>query len=176
MIPDFTDMLEDKVGIHFDSVKTAQYATGISPFFDLNTGDKKIMEESTDAIYEKFLTRVADGRGRTKEEIHAVAQGRVWTGIQAVENGLVDEIGDMERAIEVAAESADLETHGVVYYPIIKENPYKDLLEMFVPEETMAKQTTLSNFERKIAKEYAHVKSLYNARGLMMRLPFTLEN
>ncbi len=176
MVPDFTDLLEEKIGIHFDSVKTAKYATGISPFFDLTAGDRKIMEESTDAIYEKFLTRVADGRGRTKEEIHAVAQGRVWTGRQAVENGLVDEIGDLDRAIAIAAERAGLDTHGVMYYPMIKENPYKALIEMFTPETAMTQLNPLSEKEKKLYREYTALKDMYNSRGPLMRMPFVLGN
>jgi len=176
MIPDITDMLEEKIGIHFDSVKTANYATGISPFFDLKSGDRTIMEESTDAIYEKFLTRVSEGRGKTKDEIHAVAQGRVWTGSQAVENGLVDDIGGLEEAITLAAERADLETHGVVYYPSIKENPYKELFKMFDTEVALANQNPLSRTEQKLLKEYKFVRSLYTSPRPLMRMPFLLEN
>jgi len=176
MIPDFTDMLEEKIGIHFDSVKTAKYATGISPFFDLTPGDKKIMEESTDAIYEKFLSRVAEGRGRTKDEIHAVAQGRVWTGMQAVENGLVDELGDLEDAISLAASSADLESHGIMYYPVIEKNPYADLINMFNTDGALIQKEKLSVAEQKLMREYTFVRDLYSSRGPLMRMPFRLEN
>ncbi len=176
MIPDMTEMLEEKIGIHFDSVKTANYATGITPFFDLTSGDRSVMEESTDAIYEKFLTRVADGRGKSKEEIHAIAQGRVWTGAQALENGLVDEIGDLERAIAVAAESAELDEHGIVYYPSIEENPYKEIIKLFDQGTAMVGQSKLSKTERELLREYSFIKNLYNSQRPMMRMPLILEN
>ena len=75
--------------------------------------EKALIQRSVERTYDLFLTRCADGRGMTKSEIDSIGQGRVWTGEQALERGLVDQLGGMEVAIQEAAALADLSDYSV---------------------------------------------------------------
>jgi protease-4 len=97
----------------------------IRPF---NAEEQHILQNYTNRIYELFLTRCADGRSKTKEEIDAIGQGRVWTGSQALQNGLVDRLGNLDDAIKIAAEHAQLTDYGVSSYPE-KKDPFMQLFE-----------------------------------------------
>ena len=98
---------------------------------------KEIIQASVDGIYSRFLDLVASGRNSTQEEIHQIAQGRVWTGTQALENGLVDELGDLNDAVDVAAEIAGLQDYKVIY-PRKELTPFETILsELIVRAKTV---------------------------------------
>ena len=175
MLPDATDLLEDKIGIQFDSVKTAPYALGISPFLKLSSGDKKLIEAQTDRVYELFLERVAAGRSMTKEEVHAIAQGRVWTGSQALENGLVDEIGDLDRALELASEIAEIESYNIVEYPFIEENPYQKLMQSLLSDQVRVDNYSEISIGSSIQQKIQLLTSMMKQSGPIMRLPFIVD-
>jgi len=131
MLPNLKDMMNNKVGIQFDTVKTHDFALMNSFVYDPNSREAKIMQESTDDLYLQFLNRVAEGRGMTEAEVDSIAQGRVWSGIEAKEIGLVDELGDLEYAIKLAAETAGIEEYKIVEYPSIEEDPFKAIIKAF---------------------------------------------
>ena len=129
LIPNFEELMNDKLGIHIDTVKTARYANGIvSPFYPVGPDEAALVQESIDRTYEVFLSRVAQGRTMTRDAVHEIAQGRVWTGARAKEIGLVDQLGDLDDAIEVAAEMAGTDDFRINEYPRIKD-PMQKLLE-----------------------------------------------
>lgn len=125
MMPNMTQLFNDKLGIHFDTVKTSNYAASFTPFLNWSDREGQIIQAETDRHYEWFLSQVAKGRGMTKDQVHAIAQGRVWTGTKAKELGLVDEIGGLDRALELAAEASDLTKYSVNEYPAIKDQVTK---------------------------------------------------
>ncbi len=127
MLPNIKKLMNEKIGITFDTVKTHNYAVNLSTVYDLSDYEKKIMTESTDDIYKQFLQRVADGRGMTVENVHKIAQGRVWTGSKAKEIGLVDAIGFLDDAIAIAAKKAKLSDYKIVEYPKIKKDIWQEL-------------------------------------------------
>ena len=108
-----------KVGITIEGVSNGRFAGMYSPVTPFSDDERAKMQEHIDAIYEQFLTKAAEGRNTTRDAIHEVAQGRVWTGRQAKERGLVDELGGLGRAIALAKErvgiEADAEVELVVY-------------------------------------------------------------
>ena len=108
-----------KVGITIEGVSNGRFAGMYSPVTPFSDDERAKMQEHIDAIYEQFLTKAAEGRSTTRDAIHEVAQGRVWTGRQAKERGLVDELGGLGRAIALAKErvgiEADAEVELVVY-------------------------------------------------------------
>jgi len=128
MMPDLTDLMRDKIGVTFDTVKTSPHAIFLSPFYKLGGAEKEAMQRYTDDMYNTFLDRVAEGRGTTREDIHQVAQGRVWTGQRASTNGLVDELGGIDRALELAAELAGIEDYRVTEYPSITKEFWEEML------------------------------------------------
>jgi protease-4 len=122
-----------KIGMTFDGVKTNKHsdlaAVGfIIPAKAFNNDERQILQTYVNRFIEVFYTRCADGRSKTKEEIDAVGQGRVWTGAQALQNGLVDELGSLDDAIRIAAQRAELTEYDVTSHPK-KKDPLVQLLE-----------------------------------------------
>ncbi len=104
----------DKLGIGTGVESDGRFAEIYSPFRPFTRDERARVEEQMQSTYELFLTRVAEGRQSTREKIDAVAQGRVWTGRQARELGLVDELGGLDRAIAIAKERARIEADAAV--------------------------------------------------------------
>jgi len=110
-----------KLGTGTASVSDGRNAEIYSPFRAFTPGERARIEEQMQATYDMFVSRVVDGRKSTREKIDAVAQGRVWTGRQALERGLVDEMGGLDRAIQLAKERAKLDVNKsveLVVYPM----------------------------------------------------------
>ena len=105
-LPTFERALE-YIGINEDGVSTVDITTSVAE--SLTEKDKALLQMGTDLVYEKFIAKVADNRGVTKEEIDQIARGKVWIGSKALEIGLVDEIAGIDRAIELAAELAEID-------------------------------------------------------------------
>ena len=117
MVPNF-EGTADKLGISTDVVKTNTYSDFGDFSRPLNDGEKQLFQNMIEQGYDLFVTRCAEGRGISKDSLKLYAEGRVWTGNQAKEIGLVDELGGIEKAIEVAAELANLGKSYVVFeYP-----------------------------------------------------------
>jgi len=100
----------DYIGVNSDGVSTSDW-DGISPERALSDGYKSLLQMNIERGYQRFISLVAKERGMTLEEVDAVAQGRVWVGTQALELGLVDELGGLEEAVASAAELAGLENY-----------------------------------------------------------------
>ncbi|MEL7021297.1 MAG: signal peptide peptidase SppA [Bacteroidota bacterium] len=181
MLPDVSELLTDKVGIGFDTVQTNTFAEGITPVRPLSEGERKIIQERIDMMYETFLERVragrssATGKNLTREDIHTIAQGRVWTGEDAISKGLVDELGGLDAAIAHAAELAGVEDYRAVEYPRIKE-PIQQLIEEITGE---SKDSPFSRMMRAELGEYypyyEQVKEIREMQGVAQaRLPFII--
>lgn len=107
----------EKVGIDFDVVKTHEYGDFGNFARPMRDGEKALMQAYVERGYDLFLTRCAEGRNIPIDTLAQYAEGRVWTGQQAKEIGLVDELGDLRTAIEIAADLAEIETYNVYEYP-----------------------------------------------------------
>ncbi len=114
-----------KLGIKDVTVKRGEEKDFLSPFREMTPEEREMLQGVVDEMYERFLTVVAEGRDLTREELDKVAGGRIFTGPQALANGLVDEIGYQDTAIEMARELADLEAAAVIEYK--KQSPFLDL-------------------------------------------------
>src|SRR5690606_38782022 len=130
VFPKIEELLNDKLGIHIDTVTTNRYSAAFTPFFPSTPGEQAILQSEVDQIYETFLERVSEARNMTRDEVNEVAQGRVWTGKQAIEKGLVDEMGDLQHTIALAAERAGISEYRTVSYPRIKDPIYQFLEEL----------------------------------------------
>lgn len=109
--------LTEKLGVNFDVVKTNPYADFGNLTRPMNDGEKGLMQMYVNNGYELFLTRCSDGRGISMEELDKIAQGRVWTGSTAKELGLVDELGGLDKALEIAIAKAGVDAYTVMSYP-----------------------------------------------------------
>lgn len=117
MFPNMEELLTDKLGLHFDMVKTNKYADMGDLTRPFNADEKAAMQKYINNGYELFVKRCADGRGMSVEDIKKIAEGRVWTGAAAKELGLVDELGGLDRAVEIAAQKVGIDTYSIVNYP-----------------------------------------------------------
>lgn len=145
------EQLSQRMGAHHDGVGTNKHSLfgggtleipflgiGLLPARPLNIEEQAMMQGYVERFYDVFLTRCADGRGMSKEEIDRIGQGRVWTGNQALSLGLVDELGGLERAIEIAAEHAGLDDYSKIYYP-----DQKDFLSSLLEETSSSISTRI---------------------------------
>jgi len=120
VVPNFSGLFKNKLGISFDRVNTSTYADAPSTTRPLNPTEQRFMQASVDSIYFTFTSRVAAGRNKSVTYIDSIAQGRVWTGAAAVKVGLVDKIGNLNQAITAAANMAHLKGYGLKSYPATK--------------------------------------------------------
>ncbi len=176
IFPNMRRLFNNKLGIHFDTVKSAKYAITMSPYFDLREDEKAIFKKNTEEIYELFLKRVSDGRNMTRDEVHEVARGRVWTGRQALEIGLVDKLGGLEEAIETAARMANIDDYKIIEYPKIVESEFTKLIRELTKDQNVSIGTTeMTKLEKEILTNYYNVKNIMADPKPQMRLPIRLD-
>lgn len=109
--------LADKIGINAQQVTTNDNAILFSVFEEMTESQEEYIRENILEVYDLFKKRVADGRGMTLDEVEEIAQGRVWTGEEALSLGLVDALGGLDAALQYAAEQVDLENYQIKEYP-----------------------------------------------------------
>ncbi len=176
MMPNFTELMEDKLGITFDTVKTSPHAIVMSPFYDIGNEESAALQGFTDNMYQTFLSRVAEGRKASVEDVDKVAQGRVWTGQRALEKGLVDELGGLDRAIELAAESAGVDEYKLVEYPVIKKEFWEDIMNEINKQNNALMGKQLSQQEKKIYSTFQEFRQILRYKEPLARLPFLIQN
>lgn len=173
------DFYKSKLGITFDTVKTSAYSDfPTSPLLShpFSDSEKSIVQKGVDEIYQSFLQRVADGRKMPVEQVHNIAQGRVWTGTQAQKNGLVDVLGGVQDAIKLAAKAAKL-TDGKYYtaaFPA-KEDKWTKLLKNFGAESRQSAVETA--IKEQLGSQYTYyqqLRQLSQLRGIQARMPFEM--
>jgi protease IV len=160
----------NKLGINIDTVKTGQHADLGAFYRPLTTNERAIIQNSVEYIYDVFLTRVAEGRGLTKEQVDEIGQGRVWSGADAKRLGLVDVLGGLEVAIEIAANKAGLEKYRLVNFPEEKD-AFAKFMASFGAE---AKASFMKNELGDGYKYYKQVQSLLNMRGVQARMEYDI--
>lgn len=171
MIPYTGKMLENKLGLTFDRVATNKFSV-MSMNRKLTKEEFAIVQQEVDTIYGTFLNRVSVGRKMPIEKVNAIARGRVWTGKDAKEIGLVDELGGLKNAIAYAARKAGVKEPKVLYYPLRKEDKWMDLLEQFEEQNNTSIHSANSTIPKDLIKYFNQLKTLENKTGFQMRLPF----
>jgi len=168
---DMSTFLDNKIGITFEEVKTGEVGELITVTRPLTAVERNIWQKKTDEIYEGFTSKAADGRDMAVEELRRVASGRVWTGVQAKERGLVDVLGNFEEAVSIAAQAAELgEDYKLKYYPIQKTFFQEWLGGMEESAETrMLKRELGVHYDT-----YQYLKRLQNYQGSQARMPFEM--
>lgn len=166
--------LSDKMGINSEQIGTNKQSIGYTPFEPITKEFYAVTKEGVETVYRTFVNRVAKGRDMTFEEVDSLAQGRVWTGKEAFENGLIDELGSLEDAIRAAAEMAEVENYRVRNYPEYE----KDFADMFKSSSFI--NTKKENFLKEELGEtkykiYSSLKEIYHFKGVQARLPYRIE-
>lgn len=162
------NFLKNKLGITTDKVKTGEFSDIANGTHAISEEELAIIQESVDFIYKEFTTKVASYRGLELDSVLNIAGGRVWTGKQALDRKLVDEIGTLDRAVEIAAEMAELEDYRVRYYPP-KKNFLEDLMNNKAKEEMVS---YLMGEPDEITQMVMKIKSIKENEGILARMPF----
>lgn len=176
IFPNAKQLFNEKLGIQFDTVKTHPLAVALTASYDLTPEEREILQEFTDETYQTFMTRVAQGRKLDIERVAEIARGRVYSGIKALELGLVDQIGTLDDAIEVAAEKAGLgKEYRLVEYPYIKPDMVAELIRAFnLRDEDDGARLRLNKESKKMLHFYQKYKSIFSSEGVQARLPFEI--
>ncbi len=164
--------LAGEMGINAEQVSTNKGAS-YSVFEPLTPEFHDYIKGGIDDIYKTFVNHVAEGRGKTFDEIDAIAQGRVWTGKEALTNGLVDELGSLDDAIAHAATLADLTEYRTKDYPRYKKD-FKDALNS-LPFVQSKEEMIIEEIGEENYKLYKSFQSFSQMKGAQMRMPFVME-
>ena len=171
ILPNF-HQLATKIGIHTEQVKTNENASEYSPFLPLDEKLKAVTLEGVEHIYKTFVAHVAEGRKMSFAQVDSIAQGRVWSGSQALKIGLVDKIGGLDDAIKEAAILAKTKKYSTQNFPefekdiydVLENLPFAKSKESFIKEE-------LGEETYRIMEQ---IKRMRSQKGVQAILPFEI--
>jgi protease-4 len=171
LVPNAGKLMEQKLGINFETVETNANSDFPSVYRPMNTVEKEAMQRTIENTYSDFVNKVSTGRKMTFNAVDSIAQGRVWSGADAMKLGLVDGVGGLTASIEEAAKLAGLENYSVRELPV-SEDPLTRMISQFGAEIKMrVLKNELGEFER-IFDELREIRDL---SGVQTRLPYFLE-
>jgi protease-4 len=174
MFPNIQKLMNEKIGITTDVVKTNENANILTTMDPLDPEERLIVQKMIDDFYVNFVNIVADGRGKSYDEIDAIAGGRVWAGSDALELGLIDMYGGLEKSIEVAAEMAGLENYRVQSLPRL-EDPITAIMNQLTGGSMVRTNRIL---QRELGEEYRHyrrIQEIRNMHGIQAIMPYEIE-
>jgi protease-4 len=171
-IPNFNKFASD-IGINAEQVSTNNNPN-YSVFEPMNDKFYNITKEGVEHIYTTFVNRVATGRNMTFEQVNEIAQGRVWTGKEAVKNGLVDKLGNLNDAITIAAELANIESYRTHNYPTYKKE-LKDALKLSPFAKASKEEILKEALGNENYQLYNNINQMKKLKGIQARMPFILQ-
>jgi protease-4 len=170
-IPNFGDLLNNKIGITFDNVMTNEHSDMPSITRKMTPFETNLMQSFVENTYSIFLSHVAEGRKMTSASVDSMGQGRVWSGLNAKGNHLIDEFGGLKEALKIAADKAGIKEYRIKELPKQKD-PFAELLKNF----SVRMQTKM--VESVMGTSYIYWKNFSreaNSKGIYTRMPFNLE-
>jgi len=159
-----------KVGVNVSTVNTNAYSDLGMPSRKMTAFERGVIQQGVEDVYTTFITHVAQGRGMTVEEIDNIGQGRVWSGIDALEIGLVDVMGGLGDAIVIAAEKAGVEKYRIKTYP--EKDKYQKMVEKLFAD------AKVSFLEEELGSSYKYlerIKILSKQQGIQARIPYFID-
>ncbi|MFM9945450.1 MAG: signal peptide peptidase SppA [Bacteroidia bacterium] len=169
LLPNMQKLLNDKLGINYDYVKTGEFSDFGRIDRPLTPAEYQVIQNLVESIYDKFLTRVSIGRSIPKNMVDSIGQGRVWTGEQGKKLNLVDVMGGMDKAVDIAKWKAKLKDYKIVEYPEQKSQ-IEELIAAFTGEEQ-----TKAALEAEFGDIYTlhkTIRSMSRTSGIQARVPF----
>ncbi len=171
IIPNISEFSE-RIGINAEQIGTNRQSVGYSIFEPMPDDFYAVTKEGVERVYTTFVAKVAEGRNMTFEQVDSVAQGRVWTGKEALTKGLVDELGSLEDAIRIAADMVEISEYRIRNYPDydkefkdLFKGPFSRIKQNLVKEELG--ETTFEAFQK--------IREINDLKGIQARLPFLLD-
>ncbi len=164
----------DNIGINAEQVGTNKQSVGYSPFEPMSDEFYQVTKEGVEEVYTTFVNRVAEGRSMSFEAVDSIAQGRVWSGKEAVANGLVDELGGLNEAIDAAAELAEISDYRTTNYPRFSRD-FEDAFQPFSIVKTQKDELLKEELGDAQYKVYQSLKNLKKLKGIQARMPFDIQ-
>mgnify|MGYP002645380583 FL=1 len=170
MIPNVKGLTE-KIGLTYDVVKTNQFSDFGNLMRPVNSDERALLQMMIGQGYDLFVSRCAEGRHMSKDKIEKIAEGRVWTGEMAKKIGLVDELGGIGKALEIAAQKADLKGYTIISYPA-----KKDILSTLfdVQPGNYVESQVLKSQLGDYYKDFSLLKNIKERAMIQARVPFEL--
>ena len=165
------NMFSGKLGITFDTVKTGRYADIGDMTRPMTDDERAIIQHEVDRIYDRFAGVVSSGRGLTMDYVDSIGEGRVWSGAQAMQVGLVDVLGGIDTAVAIAARMAGLETYRIITLPGQKQFLERIMEDLTTESRTKAIRSELGDQYG----VYSGIRSVVRSQGVQARLPYSLD-
>lgn len=170
-----SEELLQKIGISVDSVKSSNFADFGTPTREPFSHETFIMEQGIDQTYNAFKKRVAQGRNMSEEQVETIAQGKVWTGVAAQKISLVDTLGGLQLAIQIAAQHAGIENNYSLQLIPRQQNTIEQLME------TINENASMSNEIKALLGTQGEtvtqlLQQIPREKGLYMKLPYIIQN
>jgi protease-4 len=174
---DMGDALKNHLGITIDGVKTAKNSDIGSPYREMTAAERSYFQRSVDDVYVTFVNRVSAGRNLSYERVDAIAEGRVWSGVDAVRIGLADEFGGLAAAINVAAERGGVASD----FRIVEiTEELTGLMQLFSSATTSARQRVMRRELGVLYEPWSQMRALESKNGLraeyLLTAPLTLRD
>jgi protease-4 len=175
MLPNLSQ-IANRYGLNTETVETHKNASGYSVFEPIDNDFRNFTQEGVESIYKTFVNRVATGRKMTFSQVDAIAQGRVWSGSDALKIGLVDKIGGMDDAIAYAASIAKTTDYDTVSYPEYEKSFFEDLENSGFLSFLKTRETLLKEELGEEGYEMVNQIKRMNARkGMQLIMPYELK-
>jgi protease-4 len=171
MIPNFQNLLTNKLGITQDVVTTNEHSDMISVTRPMSAFERDLMQQMIESGYDTFISRVAEGRKMEKTAVDEIGQGRVWAATNAKEIKLVDVYGGLTEAIELARKMAKLDNFRIVNLPKLKD-PFEELMKEL---STSAQAKFMKDELGETYKYYDQLRELTSQKGILARVPYDIE-
>jgi len=171
MLINAQELLNNKLGVKIETVKFGEFSDLGSPDRPLNEAERKVIQNAVDRVYTDFINRVAEGRKMTEAQVDSIAQGRVWSGVDAKKIGLVDELGGLDKAIAIAAKKAKLDEYRTVELPNLKD-PFEEIFS------SLSNQASIYFMKKELGQnyiQYQEVKKAIQYQGIQTRMPFEVK-
>jgi protease IV len=166
VIPNMQKLFNKKLGLTFDGIKTNKYADFAELSRPLTLEEKEMFQNYVEKAYDTFITHVSDGRQLAKEEVDRIGQGRVWSGADALELGLIDRFGGLDDAIAIAVKKTGLEKYRIVAYPE-QEDPFEQIMKQLSGD---VKVRLIESELGENYKYYQRIKEISEMNGIQARM------
>ena len=170
IFPNAGELLNDKLGITFDEVETNDHSNLLPMTRPMTDFERTLLQQYIEEGYQTFISHVAEGRGMETAQVDSIGQGRVWSGENALENGLIDMYGGLKEAIDLAAEISGVEDYRTVSLPYLPD-PFEELFQT-APDRIRTwwlKSELGENY-----KQYEQLKKITQMKGIMARMPYDI--
>jgi protease-4 len=170
MIPEFGELMKEKIGITTDVVETNEHSNFLSLTRPMTDYERQLMQQNIEKGYDTFISHVAEGRGMTKKEVDEIGQGRVWSGENALDIGLIDQYGGLQDAINLAVEIEGLDNYRTIDLPH-QPDPFE---ELFKTGPDRLRGWILKKEQGDSYRYFQFLKKASGMNGIYARMPYEL--